>query len=69
MAKMTISQLHTVDAASIQELTDAEIDATKGGFVTIAPDVRQAFVSALNSATFGANLTVNNVLRSIGLRA
>ncbi len=69
MAKITIFQLHTVDADSIQKLTDSEIDATKGGFVTIDPGVRDAFVSAVNSATFGANLALNNVLRSIRLRA
>ncbi|KYC42375.1 hypothetical protein WA1_20620 [Scytonema hofmannii PCC 7110] len=69
MTKITIFQLHTVDADSIQKLTDAEIDATKGGLVTIDADVRNAFVSAVNSAAFGANLVVNNVLRSIGLGA
>ncbi|MUG98274.1 hypothetical protein F7734_40600 [Scytonema sp. UIC 10036] len=35
MAKITISQLRTVDTASIQELTNAEINATKGGLVPL----------------------------------
>ncbi len=37
MAKITISQLHTVDAASIQELTNAALDATKGGLLPPLP--------------------------------
>ncbi|KYC36479.1 hypothetical protein WA1_43055 [Scytonema hofmannii PCC 7110] len=35
MAKITISQLQTADAASIQELTNAELDATKGGLTAL----------------------------------
>jgi hypothetical protein len=35
MAKITISQLQTADTASIQELTNAEIDATKGGLTAL----------------------------------
>ncbi|KYC41817.1 hypothetical protein WA1_51865 [Scytonema hofmannii PCC 7110] len=39
MAKITISQLHTVDTGSIQELTNAEIDTTKGGIAGLPLDV------------------------------
>ncbi|KYC36480.1 hypothetical protein WA1_43060 [Scytonema hofmannii PCC 7110] len=35
MAKITISQLQTADAASIQKLTNAELDATKGGLTAL----------------------------------
>ncbi|MUG93654.1 hypothetical protein F7734_14995 [Scytonema sp. UIC 10036] len=39
MAKIKISQLQTVDTASIQELTNAEIHTTKGGIAGLPFDV------------------------------
>ena len=65
MAKITISQLNTADAASIQELTTAELDATKGGLdFIIAPVINlkdTAFLGKTNT-----NRSTNNTLNSIG---
>ncbi|MUH00270.1 hypothetical protein F7734_51575 [Scytonema sp. UIC 10036] len=36
-SKITISQLHTVDASNIQDLTNTEIDTTKGGLLATLP--------------------------------
>jgi hypothetical protein len=61
MAKITISQLHTVDTASIQELTNAEIDTTKGGLLPALPvDV---FAVAFGASDFTLD-TVNGTVSS-----
>ncbi|KYC36672.1 hypothetical protein WA1_44115 [Scytonema hofmannii PCC 7110] len=68
MAKITISQLHNVDADSIQELTDAEIDATKGGLTLVAaPLINLKNTAILGQAdTYKSSNTVGkNILQSL----
>ncbi len=66
MAKITISQLN---AASIQELTNAELDATKGGLLNGLTAVVTPNVDAKNTAVGGQVGTVNSsngLLQGIG---
>ncbi len=69
MAKITISQLNAADAASIQELTNAEMDATKGGLLNGVTAVLAPSVGAKNTALLGQTNTANSsngVLNNIG---
>ncbi|KYC42344.1 hypothetical protein WA1_20455 [Scytonema hofmannii PCC 7110] len=61
MAKITISQLHTVDSASIQELTNAEIDTTKGGLVPLPAELFGGTLESLQK------YLSDGVLKSLGL--
>jgi hypothetical protein len=68
MAKITISQLQTADAASIQDLTNVEIDATKGGAtVVVAPVVNSKNLAILGQADTGSstNTVGKNLLQSL----
>ncbi len=58
MAKITISQLNAADAASIQELTNAELDATKGGLLNGLKAVVAPTVDANNTALLGQVNTI-----------
>ncbi|KYC36475.1 hypothetical protein WA1_43035 [Scytonema hofmannii PCC 7110] len=60
MAKITISQLQTADAASIQELSNAELDATKGGLTLALSPVVNAKNTAIagQADTYGSTNTV-----------
>ncbi|MUH00269.1 hypothetical protein F7734_51570 [Scytonema sp. UIC 10036] len=68
MAKITISQLHTADANNIQELTNTELDATKGG-LTVAIPVTVADVAIIgqNKPVKSDNNVLNDVLRGLGV--
>ncbi|KYC42485.1 hypothetical protein WA1_21220 [Scytonema hofmannii PCC 7110] len=57
MAKITISQLHT---ASVQELTNAELDATKGGLTLgLTPNLNLTNTAVAGQAsTSGSTNTV-----------
>ncbi len=69
MAKITISQLHTADAASIQELTNAELDATKGGLLDNVSIVIAPKLDLTDTAILGQTNTrgsSNGVLNGVG---
>jgi hypothetical protein len=76
MAKITISQLQTADTTSIKELTNAEIDATKGGLLPPLPvdifgfafGVSGFALDTVSSAASSAQLYVTEGLpKSIGM--
>ncbi|KYC36481.1 hypothetical protein WA1_43065 [Scytonema hofmannii PCC 7110] len=65
MAKITISQLQTAEAVSIQELTNSELDATKGGItIVIAPVINLADTAILGQAN--TSRSTNTGLANIG---
>ncbi|KYC36478.1 hypothetical protein WA1_43050 [Scytonema hofmannii PCC 7110] len=68
MAKITISQLQTADATSMQELTNSEINATKGGIVVgLGPVVNLTNTAVGGQAdTFNSTNTVGqNLVQSL----
>ncbi|KYC34958.1 hypothetical protein WA1_52025 [Scytonema hofmannii PCC 7110] len=68
MAKITISQLQTVDATSIQELTNSEIEATKGGLTAVvSPVINSKNLAILGQADTGSstNTVGTNILQNL----
>ncbi|KYC36477.1 hypothetical protein WA1_43045 [Scytonema hofmannii PCC 7110] len=68
MAKITISQLQTVDATSIQELTNSELDATKGGLTAVvSPVINSKNLAIAGQADTGSstNTVGKNLLQSL----
>ncbi|MUH00268.1 hypothetical protein F7734_51565 [Scytonema sp. UIC 10036] len=66
MAKITISQLQTADANNIQELTNTELDTTKGGLDLVLPvTVADVAIAGQNKPQFSDNFVLNDVLRNV----
>ncbi|MUH00266.1 hypothetical protein F7734_51555 [Scytonema sp. UIC 10036] len=68
MAKITISQLHTADASNIQDLTNTELETTKGGLTLALPvTLADLAVGGQNKPTTSDNFVLNDVLRDLSL--
>ncbi|MUH00265.1 hypothetical protein F7734_51550 [Scytonema sp. UIC 10036] len=68
MAKITISQLHTADAGNIQDLTNTELDITKGGLALALPvTLADLAVGGQNKPNRSDNFVLNDVLRDLSL--
>ncbi|MUH00267.1 hypothetical protein F7734_51560 [Scytonema sp. UIC 10036] len=68
MAKITISQLQTADASNIQELTNTELETTKGGLQVLIPvTIADVAIIGQNKPVTSDNNVLNDVLRGLGV--